>query len=258
MQKRTQICILDSVDKPAGESNDDVTFSTRHMHGTTALKIIAASMPTACFYTIDQYCDTFVLEDTGGTDRTLTLTHGNYTGGSLAAHLQAIITASAAVGTYTVTYNAVNGKLTFTETTPGNFELKFGGSAAAQALSVVVGFAAATYTGAATYTSPNVIDLLGGRNMIYFNLENATTESIYVTGASINDQRRITFILPLKDLTTEDVSVTLGETLAGFIIYPERNYDHIRVRSYQKYYDTLQPCQWNGVNYKLTMSFHAS
>ena len=102
-------------------------------------------------------CDVIEWTDVGLGARSATLTAGDYTGATLAAHIEARMDASPSSDNYSVTYSATTGK--FTISTGGNFVLKWqSGSAEVGRLATILGFDnAANDSGAATYTSDNVV-----------------------------------------------------------------------------------------------------
>ena len=101
---------------------------------TLSLRPVSAGNRLICF-------------DEGGGRLIATLTAGDYNGQTLAAHIAAVM--SAAGGDYTCTYSEQTGKFTIARPA-GNFTLYFadGGTT-----SDLLGFAAETQSGAATYTS---------------------------------------------------------------------------------------------------------
>ena len=128
------------------------------LHGKHKVSLIYAMIPNTA-YTFNG--DTFTFKEVAAT-LTFTLT-GSFTATALALYLQLqMIAESLAHGagqTYTVTYNATTGKITFQDTSgvPANFQIM--ASTFSKSLAYKLGFNVADTVAATSTTTPNILNL---------------------------------------------------------------------------------------------------
>ena len=147
---------VDSSHRISGTSNDlRLSLSSKHSQSDEhELKVLQAIIPNS-YYLINSSNNTFTCND--GSDKTITLTQGNYASlSTLATEIKTQLDAST-IYTFTVSANTGTNKLEFSTT--GAFTL----SAFNESLGDVLGFEASTsYASTANaLTSVNVCNLVG-------------------------------------------------------------------------------------------------
>lgn len=167
-------------------------------------QVTAASIP-GTYYTLP--ADAAAINyDIGGGDVSLALTPGVYTAAGLASHVQARL--QTADATFTCAYSAATLRFTIARGA-GNFDLNFDPAVdeAASYLALILGYAQATLTGAATYTSTSNV-LVAGPSVALLEssaLSAGTPLKIYSEGERA-DQRRVVARIPLAGVSGGSVS----------------------------------------------------
>lgn len=116
-------------------------------------------------YNIESTHNKFVFSDSGGTDRTITISEGNYTAAAFATALENAMT-SAGADNYTVTANTTTAKYEIkSDSSP--FILKFGTDSITKRLGLKMGYTDDTYSGAGAgspYISNNIFNMSPSEN----------------------------------------------------------------------------------------------
>ena len=98
------------------------------LENIAAIKIVEVQIPFT-WYTVNSNNNRFFFNDSVQSGATLTIPVGNYTGPSMATAVAALLTASSGAFTYTGTYDATTGKITFTDgttSTVNSWNMTFG------------------------------------------------------------------------------------------------------------------------------------
>lgn len=152
--------IISSRDRETG-TKDNFTVRMNNITHIEKLSIRKIVVPLT-WYQINQYNNRFDFND--GTLRPITIPDGVYTASSLAAEIQSQMNASPSALTFTVVFNNITKKITFSETSgPTGFVLDFDIN---NSLYEIVGFAKSTLSGLATYTGPDTVDINQNNHVI--------------------------------------------------------------------------------------------
>jgi galactitol-specific phosphotransferase system IIB component len=122
------------------------------------------------------------MTDRDGTQRTITLTNGNYTASSLASHLKDTIN-TVSTDVYDVSFSVTTGKITITNPS-GNFSITFGTNTI-NSIAHVLGFNNTNKTGSSSYTGDNVVRLNTKYYKIYTNILDNNTYTANETSTCI-------------------------------------------------------------------------
>lgn len=152
------------------------------LENIAAIKIVEVQIPFT-WYVINTTNNRFFFNDSLQSGATLTIPVGNYTGPSLATAVAALLTASSngagTTFTYTGTYDATTGKITFTDgttSTTNSWNMTFGvpGNSGQDNPRLVLGFNPSVISSTVSGTGPNTIvapnvALITGPNYVYIN-----------------------------------------------------------------------------------------
>lgn len=224
-----RILHFDSADFVGNSNNNepvltvDHGFEVKKCKGAT-LKLSGYNIPNSFFQVLSTLSNnTFVLnEDDGNAALNLTITSGWYTWASLVTELSTVINAalvtSAAV---TVSYNQINGHLTFTSDGVTDIALNLAGN---QGFADLIGFPAANTGFANSHESTNPINLLPRKYMFLKCDELKTLQGGYETKVSTsNDEEKVLYKIDTVgdfgdvNVLRENVSGKYGNMIEGSV-----------------------------------------
>lgn len=166
---------------------------------------------------------------------TYTLTQGNYNANTLRSHILSLIP-----NTFTITFNSITNKYTFTNTS--NFTIN-----STSTCLVLLGFTQQSHTSVSNTLSSNaVVNLSGDANVIYIDLANVPTLNI----SSTNSQR--TSVLKSIPVSVSSGSVMYWENSTDSYVLTQADnisFFHIRILGE----DLLTPVQFNSQHWNMTL-----
>jgi len=144
---------------PSTPHNSEFFMGLRYNEKSSVKLALEQCSFVSAVYPINRFYDTLVVEENGAASTTtFTLTHNQYNGTQLAAHLQTVLNAGTQESTvYTVTYDTQSKKLTFAGT--NDFRILAAGSTCLHILGLDE-YEGMT-TAETTYVSPHVVRLDG-------------------------------------------------------------------------------------------------
>lgn len=169
------------------------------------------------FYNVDSRNDKVYFVDSAAAPQAVSLEHGYYTTGTLAAALKTAM--DTAAGTYTVTHSTVTGKLTVS-VDAGTFYFTWGTNSENSAASLL-GFSQVDGAGAASHVGERPIQLA---TLLSFNVSLNGEDSVLVGSDST-----ATFVVPVSG---EVGSVTVYEPTVSYqrVTFDRQGVRHLRVR----------------------------
>lgn len=185
------------------------------------------------FYLIDSNNNSLVVNGT-----TYALTNGNYTAKNLATHIKSLIGSD-----YTITYDSITNKYTFTHAT-ADFTI----SQSSTCLTLL-GFSSASHTSSSlSLTSDNVINLSGQYNVLYVDISNILTTNLSsLTGRRTSIVESIPVTVPYGGVMYYEDNTTSYHAIQEDII----SYIHVRILAE----DMATPVDFQGQDWNMTIEF---
>jgi hypothetical protein len=242
------------------------------LQDVVAVKILEAQIPVS-WYVFNSVNNTFIITETVGGAKTITIPIGNYTGAALATALQAAFVTAGTTATYTVTYNStLTMKYTFASNSTTNvFTFTFGagyGISGVQPNSgnknprLWIGFPPGDTTSSAqptnqTIVSPNMI-MPSGPNYIYINSQKLGSDvDVFLPNGAFN--------LGGGKAGPQMAKIPVNANTGGVIIWQDPDpqkwfkYDQLQTLNGFDFYLSLGnttsqlPLQLNGLSFSLKL-----
>lgn len=227
--------LIKSQDRKTGSSHNFLYYSHEGLDGDYILKYC---MIANTLYNVNEYNNTFTLNE-NSTDKTVTLTSGNYTASTFETELKtALDVASSGYNTFTVTYNETTGKINVTASNAFNFIFPDSRT------SRLYGFDILQTASGTDLTSPNIINLSFpnsiGIEIRETNIDNYENCNTNASGA---------FYIPIDQ--SFGFYKTLDEhTFTQHIVFKKARYLNFRVVDTS----TNDPLDLNGGDFEILLS----
>lgn len=185
------------------------------------------------FYLVDDNNNKLVVNST-----TYTLTNGNYTAKNLATHIKSLLG-----NNYTISYNSITNKYTFTHTTT-NFTIN-----STSTCLTLLGFSSTSHnSNMLSLSSDTVINLSGQYNVLYVDISNILTTNLSsLTGRRTSIVESIPVTVPYGSVMYYEDKTTTYHSIQEDII----SYIHVRILGE----DMLTPVDFQGQNWNMTLEF---
>lgn len=210
MEIKTTFVNIDSRKRQSGTAESLVFVLDHGLADVTKVELLHFSCYNT-IYNVDQYSNQLSFTDTNGTF-TITVAPGNYIESELLDAIQTAMNSASSNG-YTLTYNAITMKTTISASS--NFQLDF--PITENSIVTVLGFLNEQYSGASSYTSPDVMDL-GEPSQIHVYIREL--ESFFCGAAGSND--RPAFVVHVDGGREQVLDFNSGSHYPQFVELPYR------------------------------------
>ena len=185
------------------------------------------------FYLVDSNNNQLVVNST-----TYTLTNGNYSAKNLATHIKSLLGSS-----YTITYDSITNKYTFSHTTT-DFTIN-----STSTCLTLLGFSSASHTSTSlSLVSDTVVNLSGQYNVLYVDISNILTNNISsLTGRRTSIVESIPVTVPYGSVMYYENKASSSHSIQEDII----SYIHVRILKE----DMLTPVDFQGQDWNMTIEF---
>lgn len=158
-------------------------------HGIKSFKLLGYVFPNSIYNVNSTNQAFFITVNPSGTPSTatITLTPSNYTGATLAAHIQVQLRASGVTGaaTFTCTYSTATNMITIAIGGGNTYQINFSHANTDDETYLLLGFAQnSTTTDQASTTSTNQIDLSGLRH-VFINIDGFYNDEVVSTSSTL-------------------------------------------------------------------------
>lgn len=179
---------------------------------------------------------------------TVSITAGFYDGVGLASAIQAQLRTSLADGTFTCTYSTTTGKFTIARST--NFTLDWASSSYADGddLARVLGWPNSNYSGASSYTAPNMANLISSRGY-FINIQEARLREVKCSNGRSGSVCHIPIDQPFMSYVT---------WVPNSVNKQYVNLDHANQLSISVRDENGQQLSLNGVNWSIILQRECS